>query len=1771
MLPLRTREARGVDDTASKHDDGYGFGETLRADDVAAKRPAGVDPSRNSSPTAPRADSSPPTPAVDAPHDAASDSPARTPASPAAGRRSRWWRCGCIGCVVVVLLPLLALLGARLYFNDEAIRSLVVEGMAEKTGATVRIEDLSLSLWRGRCIIQSLELIEPGGQSTATGEAGAGSGAGTDASVGDGAGAAGPRGETLLRVDRVEVAFSTLAAIASGGTSVGDLELSVEGATATVRALPDGTDGAKRTTWSALLARLRTDDDQPEEPSSFRLGVLHASLRNVALRYIGPDGRAAEASLPTLAFDHEGDPGVAQVAGTLAVAVRDAPQAAFTTAGSLELDGQVSGIPDLAHLAPEALRRIRAEATLQALDWARLAGVLGLDPALPVEGGRWVPGGPLSGGARVQGDRLDELSVEADLHAAPLARLETSAGGRLDFLPLAVRVEGRADCAGVAPRVLEARFDLSAPRRGSKDGRPATDGERSAIQIVGAMQQDDEGGMGLEWRGHADMGAILDTPAARALDLGGSMGGAMRLTGALRLDAGGASVKLETDGESTWIALGQARQPINLRARLDGAVLGTPTAGISEIRAQGEAKVDGFSLVTETPLVLTGVNQPGGLRGEGAFAIDIDGETLWARFEPLMRLLGLRDPIRERVAGQARIHTEGDAIRLAADVTAARQRGPKSPLRMRVEADLRPAVRGTDGAAWLEASGSLARDDGSVKLDGALLAMDQGETMILDLSRATLSARLEAIADLARRVGMDLPQDFKMQGAWSQSLKARVTFKPNTGTPAAGTPAAGTPAAGTPSAAAGPGTVTVGWSTALRGEKVRLLAALRQDGRVDTFALDRLAGTVQGWVSRDATGTTCSLPQLDLKAAQGTLSTKALTFKLRPDRDFNPVGWLTSIPFERVAFQVDAETMARFQRWGWLGDAPVAPGRVEVAAARGAGGTLEVETLTFASAEASAQLSATGLRPEAALGLVDGFLPADQIHTVATGATIDLALQPAGVRRLRKAGLLPPGLHLGPQALRLRLRPVPGGWEARIGARTEVGYIERASAADGGAPQGAEAQPTGGGATFALAGAWTTAAKQPLRILAPQAAADAGGWRIDGGLVLDQAAVEIGGAGPLRYVKPKGQACTLAWSGLQIQPAGGLRLDGFDLDGGPLGLALRELAFDPPKDGYIRLALREAALRQPWRGTIQNLLFDPAKNRVRLELDAPLLDLEALAKHAPADLPLRLGGLAREVRLKLDGRLSSYVAGQLHEEVFEAGAALDRLSLRATHGGRTASVQATGRIALTAEQVQATASSIALTAGATGQPARTAGLALSAAAAGRDDLPWLQAAQTDGLPLAITISLRADTAVDLAMIQEARAVFTGALGLDAETEGAGAGRGRPAASAGEAAPFDPRLIRKLQVTLLKADAPRIAITPDLVLATLRLPAEAEQGPGAVLKDRVAKVQSLRVGVHGGVVQLGRSSLDFGGLPKEPLRHDARLSFRDLRLGRLLASREPVEPVYRVAGRVHGAGALKGQGFEGPERRSWDGEMGLQLPDLSVQLSRELYKGERAVQLLAKGLRIGEQLNTLFGGKRIPRELEPLAEPLRTGMIFYAEDFGIFRRRMDFHPFTVQATVRQGVATLRAGTMRGKDGSEGLVLGYSGGVDLATERFAPHLLVWVAGLPVKTQRLIGLHRLPAAEREAILAEFAEGAYRIRLVGALQDPEPRDHQATATRFAQLLQRVRQRVDQLDAGGATGGGAEGDRDATGTPDRGEGEGDQSEPERVLRGIGDILRTFE
>lgn len=596
---------------------------------------------------------------------------------------------------------------------------------------------------------------------------------------------------------------------------------------------------------------------------------------------------------------------------------------------------------------------------------------------------------------------------------------------------------------------------------------------------------------------------------------------------------------------------------------------------------------------------------------------------------------------------------------------------------------------------------------------------------------------------------------------------------------------------------------------------------------------------------------------------------------------------------------------------------------------------------------------------------------------------------------------------------------------------------------------------------------------------------------VKGALRFDKAALYCAAAKPYIYKKAAGAPCRLTVDAAQ-EADGTVKIALLEAEGGPAQAKVTGLAYKDRAEGAV-LTLRSAELSEPLAVTLTGLTMDAGADRLSFAFSGPELAWAKVSPYLALPASLRVSGSARNVDLRYDGRLSGLSKGFGAEDKLSLRAEFNGLALDGYAGDKrvlwvlTGSVNADGRL-LTSKGLTAE-----ITCQAAGSPAVRQQLACTLEVTGRDGLPLLDALKADGLPLNVVVPVESRTAFDL----------TGVLDAIGALADAASGT-TPAKTAG-----DMSGIRKLRVEVPRVNVPKLLLN-GLVLERIKVPGNPRQTAPAVVFDKLlVDIPSASCEMYGGTVWVQNGRFDLSRMPREPIGFNTEFTLQDVELAQLTASSTPpTKDAYAISGRLTAQGTLKGWGFNGAERRSWNGNLTAEVENLLARNPGRAKGGGFGDQ--AKKMGIGV-LGGLLGGSTT-----------KTATRLYASDFGLNLGELAFETFTVKAAIRNGVAVLDRSQVVARGDNAGLKLPFEGRIDAATEAFAPNMVLWPAEIPATTQRLLDLDKLYERDRTSILRDFADGQYKVVLEGSLAAMKDNRY-ALIAKFDALAARIDQMLAQ------------------------------------------------
>lgn len=551
---------------------------------------------------------------------------------------------------------------------------------------------------------------------------------------------------------------------------------------------------------------------------------------------------------------------------------------------------------------------------------------------------------------------------------------------------------------------------------------------------------------------------------------------------------------------------------------------------------------------------------------------------------------------------------------------------------------------------------------------------------------------------------------------------------------------------------------------------------------------------------------------------------------------------------------------------------------------------------------------------------------------------------------------------------------------------------------------------------------------------------------------------------PLAFHKPAGMPGRL--DGLLAVPIeGGVCLKSAVWSGGPLAFRIESLIRPPRGDDAPTLTCARASFERPIPGVASNVTLNLKKSLLSFQWSSPGVTMDQIRYFLPSDLPFQLSGSIEKTDVKYTGRPSSLAGRFVDGDKLALRSEADALVLKRELGNEKAEVTVSYGLQGDGARVAFEEMQVRLTHRKTDGKESAYAVGLSPEVRARDGGFLPQAFRADGLPIHVATPVVIKEPLEVFGLMKAIKVLQG-----------------PSIKMGPKKPPDLAMIRNMKAEISTLTVPKILVA-GLIVEDLRVPGKEQVGPGILFDKLVVNVPSVAARMHGGKLLLGNCVYDLSDLPGKGLLHKQLVGIEGLDLADLMKSVGVAKKMgpYRIAGKLDAAGRLSGSGFARSQRDSWKGEVRLRLPDLVVKRT-----GKKKTELELAQLGIG-MVGKWLGGAT------------GRGMALLGADLGMDLESLAFQPAMARARIIKGAAVLDTGELRAKDKNEGLVLRYSGTIDLATEEFSPSLDAWLAELPPRTEALLGISKLPEAERAAVLRAFQEGKYKIVLTGPLGKPK------------------------------------------------------------------------
>jgi len=774
--------------------------------------------------------------------------------------------------------------------------------------------------------------------------------------------------------------------------------------------------------------------------------------------------------------------------------------------------------------------------------------------------------------------------------------------------------------------------------------------------------------------------------------------------------------------------------------------------------------------------------------------------------------------------------------------------------------------------------------------------------------------------------------------------------------------------------------------------------------------------------------------------------------------------WLpTPLPTFDLTLNAKAETIAELKNRGALPLELPLNGQLALQAHHdGAGDLLTLQSLAFAGDEGKPsfikELRATGelvsvrealTNPPATPDALLKFLGKEFriVALRADGPTLGSALQAYKIAPGFAGDLLSGVYALKDFALaNVTLRPGKEAGTLEVGAEAagELRYF----------PRPTPNAPPVKDAAFTMSGAWGLNANAPLVLKFSKYE-----FECSGGVVLDKATLASASAGSFAYSKPVGVPCRIKLNKFVAKADGSYSLDGVALEGGPVEAAAAALKVSA-LNGKLGLKLDQATLKAPLACTLTNLVLDEAQDKLSFKFEGPKLDLAQLSAGTSPLLALpgfRLSDSLLNVSADYDGRYSVFTTllFSAADKFNFKGEAKDS-TLTVTQPGKTARITLNG--SLSGDNMSLTSSDLAanLEYLAAGGGTYKHSLALGATVSASDNRLLLAALKAPGLPLLVKGSLEARGPVH----------FDGLLG----TLGALAGPPDPKAAPSNG---DLSAIKNLRLELNKFSAPQLNLY-EILLSEVSVTGPEPNKPGLTFDKLAVGIYSAQAKVCGGSVTVTNATYDLSGLPKTAIKHEEHFKGQHFDLNQIIGTADKKDDTTtRYTGTFDVEGALKGVGFSGGERTTWNGTLKVTLPDLVIQKPK------------SKSL----------GWTGFFTKVAAIAD---TRAKLVDQDFGLDLTNLAFEPTQVDIAVINGEARIAKGELVAKGSNAGLKVAFSGTLDLAYMRFDPRIDVWFTNLPPSTLSLMGVDKVSAADQAAFKKDLADGKYKIGITGPISSP-------------------------------------------------------------------------
>ncbi|MBI3829835.1 MAG: hypothetical protein HY291_09975 [Planctomycetes bacterium] len=648
-----------------------------------------------------------------------STSPTTAPAAPK-GSKLKWV---VLGLVLILLLPVLVLGGLRLYYNDNYIKGEIEKTLAEKLGRDCKIGALELSILGGTAALENITIPnkEGGFESLET-----------------------------LKVGKISVTGAFVSLALNKGTEVEGLKVEIVKPEFIVERLLK--DGKEVTNLDDIFEKF-SSGAQGTWPKATGLKKLNVelSVREGVVRFRDKARGLGESRAESITFTATQHSLGEKLAGKLGLKLIT-PQT--PTGGSLDADLALTWIDAQGNIPhPAQLKDLSFDSKLNNLDAPFLTRHFGLHVLVMDKKLETTLGQAVTGTLKLDAPELSKAALKADLETPGLISLWEKGVLKAGQLAAHISVEGGGgfdlDKGALRLEKMKAHLDLG-PTPASLGAAAGAKGMDLDVDFAGQAGKPPV----IAVKTQCNLEQLFSTDIGAALQLKDRVGGKLAIDGTSSADAQGrwhSAGKLTTD--QAYVIVENVKQPTSVEVNFDTAIAldkdGNPDKGEATLACKANA----FSVNTDGPLQLAGLNDASKLNLQGKLKFQVHGRELWKEFGPMLAIANLGSPLEEDFEGSATI--AGTPGKLKADLEAvlSRQVEPKQEMRLSggVSYD-GDALVAAAGKPYLEFNVQVksARDK-SLSFSAAGTSTRFKDRMETDVPAQQFMGTLEALKALAKR------------------------------------------------------------------------------------------------------------------------------------------------------------------------------------------------------------------------------------------------------------------------------------------------------------------------------------------------------------------------------------------------------------------------------------------------------------------------------------------------------------------------------------------------------------------------------------------------------------------------------------------------------------------------------------------------------------------------------------------------------------------------------------------------------------------------------------------------------------------------------------------------------------------------------------------------------------------------------------------------------------------------------------------------------------